>query len=424
MSKAELIVLSKKLKEENDELKSRLEARDAEIAKLKKMIFGSRSEKTTYIDNNLLEQMNLFGAMVPPVEKKSEPKESVQGYSRKQRENYDTFIDSMVESGNFDVEDEILDLPEEQRFAEDGTPLTCIGTELVRRTLISEKQKYIIKRVLRRVYGSPKEKEDLIRHTVKKPEAPPALIPHSPASSSVVADVAVKKFEYGLPLYRQERQLKDAGVPVRRNTLANWIIMTSHYIELVVSRLREELLTQPLIHADETPTQVLHNSKNNPRAKLYIWAYASGKTADRQVAIFDYNNGSRAGKTAAKFLQGYHGCLISDGFSGYGKLKEPIRGGCWAHARRKWFDALPEHLKLKDSKNDRVDETEVASIDPTSSVALQCLFLINKLFAFEAQYEKEQLKPEQRLARRRKDCSEILEQYWSLVDEARMLLLP
>lgn len=291
-----------------------------------------------------------------------------------------------------------------------------MGVETIRRTIEATPPEYHVRIVQRRVYASHSDKETQQRAKVKAPEVAPVVIPHSVASSSLIADVVQKKFEYGLPLYRQERALQDRGVPVRRNMLANWTILSSdYYIGRLWEHMKAEMLRQGAIHADETPYQVLINKKGNPRAKLQMWAYVSGKSCLRQIACFEYQPG-REGKHPAAFLEGFKGCVITDGYSAYHTIKEMKFGGCWAHARRKWFDALPNELKLQNAKNDRLNDALKVAADPNQCVQLRLLLLISKLFQLEETYEKESLTPKERLARRQSESVPVLAEYWSIVE--------
>ena len=403
-------------------LEKQIQAKDAEIAHLKEtvskyqhMLFGSHSEKTKYL--NVGTQMSLFGEEQPEDIPVVAPSAPVAGYNRQQKskKERDDCIELMIVSGRFPVETKIVDLPTVERFDSEGKPLEYLGVETIRRTIEATQPEYHVQILQRRIYASPRDKETQQRAEVKAPEVAPAVIPHSIASSSLIADIAQKKFEYGLPLYRQERALQDMGVPLRRNILANWMILSSQYIERLWEHMKAELLTQGVIHTDETPYQVLVNEKGNPRAKLQMWAYVSGKACLRQIACFEYQP-SREGKHPAAFLEGFKGCVITDGYSAYHTMKALKLGGCWAHARRKWFDVLPKELKLKDSKNDRLQDKPKAAVDPNQCVQLQLLLLINRLFRLEETYEKEGLTPVQRLARRQSESAPVLTEYWTLVE--------
>ncbi len=403
-------------------LEMQIKEKDAEIARLKEtvakyqnMLFGAHSEKTKYLNTGT--QLSIFGEEQPEAMPSVTPTAPVSGYGRQQKtkKERDDCIELMIASGRFPVETKIIDLPEAERFDSDGRPLECLGVETVRRTITATRQEYHVEILQRRVYGSPRDKATQQRAEVKSPEVAPAVIPHSIASSSLIAHIAQKKFEYGMPLYRQEREMQDRGVPIRRNMLANWMILSSRYIEQLWLHMKAEMLTLGVIHADETPYQVLVNEKGNPRAKLQMWAYVSGKACPRQIACFEYQP-SRERKHPAAFLEGYEGCVITDGYSAYRTIKELKFGGCWAHARRKWFDALPKEIKLQDSKNDRLNGAPKAAVDPDRCIQLRLLLLINRLFGLEETYEKEGSLPAERLARRQSESAPVLSEYWSVVE--------
>lgn len=404
------------------EAEKQLREKDTEILRLKaiiekyqKMLFGSSSEKTKYLST--YSQLSLFGFEQEKQDSvTAAPETEIAAHTRTpSKKKRADFIDLMVESGRFPVETEEIDLPETEQYDANGNRLECIGREMVRRTIEVTSQKYSIRILYKKVYATQRDKKTGLRASVKSAEVPPAIIPHSPASASIIADVAQKKFDYDMPLYRQERAMQDAGVPIRRNILANWMILSSEYLTLPWERMRKELLTQSVIHADETPVRVLHNAKGNPHAKLQIWAYASGKSSPVPIACFEYKD-NRGSKTPREFLSGYGGCVVSDGYSGYLPLREVERAGCWAHCRRKWFDSLPKEIKLAESKNDRLDKKAVLKMTPDECIQLYLLLLINQLFALESTYETERLTPSQRLERRKAECTPILEEYWGLVD--------
>ena len=115
---------------------------------------------------------------------------------------------------------------------------------------------------------------------------------------------------------------------MRRGTMANWVIQLSNrYFRRLWERMKEKLLKQGVIHADETVIQVLKEEGRSPTSESRMWVYASSKRADVQIRIFEYRD-SRSGDCAVEFLGDFHGILISDGFSGYNKLLNVIRAGC------------------------------------------------------------------------------------------------
>ena len=153
-----------------------------------------------------------------------------------------------------------------------------------------------------------------------------------------------------------------------------------------------ELLRQAAIHADETVVQVNKEPGRDATAESRIWAYASTKRAERQIRYFRYEQ-SRKGACAEKVLRGYKGVVISDGYSGYGILSEATRAGCWAHARRKWVEAMPDGATKE------------------NALAAKELEYCSQLFEVEQKLEK--LSDRERLEQRRLLSRSIVEEYYT-----------
>ena len=407
------------------QLHNTIATKDAEIAHLKdviesyrKMLFGSKSEKTQYLYP--MNQMCLFHPSdTPESEDKKRKTVPVKGHMRevKESKNRDDYIRLMIESGRFPVEKVVFDVPEEDRFDSSGNPMERIGEEHVRYELSVLPKQYQIKDIRVVSYGSKRSKETGgARAEVKEGDVPPAIIPHSPVGASVLADVAINKCDYGLPLYRQERMMRDMGVPIRRNVMSEWFISSAELVGPLWEAMKDEEKKLSVIHADETFGQVLHNATGNPRAKLDYWAYCSGKWEPVQVACFEYRP-SRAGANARRFLDGYGGKVITDGCSSYKAIEHLERGGCWAHTRRYWYNALPSELRSRRTKADKLDEDALRMIDPEECVQLKCLLLINDLFRYEQDYDSAHLTAPQRLERREKECRPVLDAYWKTVEK-------
>jgi hypothetical protein len=111
----------------------------------------------------------------------------------------------------------------------------------------------------------------------------------------------------------------------------------SHYNHLV-DALREALVSHPVLHADETPVQMLSPGKKKTH-RAYVWAYASTNFSEIKGVVYDFAP-SRSGEHAQAFLKTWQGKLVCDDFAGYKEsFKQGITEiGCMAHARRKFFD--------------------------------------------------------------------------------------
>lgn len=171
---------------------------------------------------------------------------------------------------------------------------------------------------------------------VAEPVAP-AILDGGMAAPGLLAQVAIQKYADHLPLYRQEAIFARHGIELGRTTLAEWIGVIGWQLQPLVDRLREKLLESPVLHADETPVAQLDPGAGKTK-RAYLFAYRS--TGSVPIVVFDYC-ASRAGKHATTFLGDWHGALMVDDYGGYKQLFAAgvTELACWAHARRKFFDA-------------------------------------------------------------------------------------
>jgi hypothetical protein len=142
-----------------------------------------------------------------------------------------------------------------------------------------------------------------------------------------------------------EEVLARSKIAASRGTLANWIIRPAefHYRRLV-DALRKTLLSQPLIHGDETTVQVLKEPGKTAQSKSYMWVYRSAEDCAEPVVLFDYQPG-RAQEYPQAMLAGYEGMLMTDGYAAWRTLDGPTHFGCLAHARRMFVDAMKGQQK-------------------------------------------------------------------------------
>lgn len=157
-------------------------------------------------------------------------------------------------------------------------------------------------------------------------------------TAGLLAHVMVAKFADHLPLYRQEKIFGRAGLPIARSTLAQWVGQTGVQLQPIVDALRDAVLTESVIHADETPVQMLAPGEKKTH-RAYVWAYSTTPFSALKAVVYDFSP-SRAGEHARNFLGSWSGKLVCDDFAGYkaGFEKGMTEIGCMAHARRKFFD--------------------------------------------------------------------------------------
>ena len=148
----------------------------------------------------------------------------------------------------------------------------------------------------------------------------------------------VGKFADHLPLYRQENIFGRTGLAIPRSTLAQWVGQTGMQLQPLVDALRETVLAQRVVHADETPVQMLAPGEKNTH-RAYVWADSTTPFSELTAVVYDFSP-SRAGEHTRNFLGPWKGKLVCDGFAGYkASFQLGITEiGCMAHARRKFFD--------------------------------------------------------------------------------------
>lgn len=175
--------------------------------------------------------------------------------------------------------------------------------------------------------------------TLTQAPVPAHVIDKGLATTGLLAHVLVAKYADHLPLYRQQRIFERAGVKLSISTLADWVGVCGVRLQPLVDALRDAMLTHRVLHADETPVQVLRPDTGKKSHRAYLWAYAPGAFEDLKAVVYDFAP-SRAGEHARTFLREWRGSLVTDAFSGYKKGFEQgiAEIGCLAHARRKFFD--------------------------------------------------------------------------------------
>ena len=185
---------------------------------------------------------------------------------------------------------------------------------------------------------------------ISSPMAPPALMKHSLASPSSVANVMTQKYVDGISLARQENIWKREGIELSRATLANWVIQCAQtWLKPIYRRMKVHLLECSAIYADETMVQVLKEDGKPAESESRMWVYPSANRNGIPICYFEYQP-SRSGRHAEKFLKNFHGLLVTDGYAGYNRFSNVIRCSCWAHMRRKWREAMPKGATTKASK--------------------------------------------------------------------------
>lgn len=181
----------------------------------------------------------------------------------------------------------------------------------------------------------------------KTARSEPSLIEKSLVTPSLMAYILNQKFCLGLPLYRQEQELKRMGIDLSRQTMSNWVIAGARLLKPLYDKLHTDLVSRNILHADETSLEVLNLSDRDKPLNAYMWVYRTSRFEEYPIVLYDYKEG-RSGNYAKDFLKGFCGYLHCDGWGGYDKVENIKRVGCWAHVRRKFYDALKIQPDPKD----------------------------------------------------------------------------
>ena len=241
--------------------------------------------------------------------------------------------------------------------------------------------------------------------TIKQEPMPAYVIDKGIASPELLSHVLVSKYADHLPLYRQRLIYQRVGVDLARSTLSEWIGQCGVQLEPLAQALKQIVLQQQVIHADETPVIVMQIGEKKPK-KSYVWAYATTQYNSVQAVVYDFQP-SRSGQHAQEFLKGWQGQLVCDDYSGYKsqfKTNSIIEVGCMAHARRKFHEL---HVTGK------------------SLIAEQALSLIQQLYQIEAELrDMPDCSAEQRRQRRQQDSQPIMQQLYEWLKEHQLKVPP
>ena len=283
-------------------------------------------------------QQLLFTDETEPVEiekEEDEERTTVSSYSRNKKGRKP--IDSRIPR-----EVTIIDIPESEKICACGANLTKIGEEISERLEFIPQRIYVkqiqrFKYACRQCEGTEDEEKPVVRIAPVQP----TIIPRSIASSSLLSAIFTHKFEDHLPYFRQEKQFERIGVEISRQDMSNWQQHVYTKLTPLFSLLRETVKSGSVIQMDETTVQVIGEEGRKDTQKSYMWL-ARGGPPLKTVVWYEYHP-TRAAYHAKEFLEGYSGYLQTDGYEGYDSAVRDMPGivhvGCFAHARRKFFEA-------------------------------------------------------------------------------------
>lgn len=251
--------------------------------------------------------------------------------------------------------------------------------------------------------------------TVVTASMPPAPLPKSNASPNLLAHVLVAKYADHLPLNRIEGIFRRHGVELARQTLCDWVIGCSELLQPVYEALKAQVLAAPKIHADDTLLPLSEQGRGR-MVQARLWSYLgagsvyeaqTGVWAEHPAAAFFEFTDDRRGEHVQRMLRDYRGYLQADAYAGFNALYQSgriVEVGCWAHARRKFF--------------------EIAQAAPkgTRTTAHEALDWIGRLYAIETEVRDKP--PDEKRQIRQDQALRLLGEFRSWLDQALRAVLP
>ena len=371
----------------------------------KKKMYGASAEKIA----EEYGQLNLFNeAELERQPMQAEPQIEEITYTRKKskKKSFDE------KYGDLPVEEVISDIPDEEKICEKCNDEMTFMKYEIRRELKIVPAKVTVVEYKKAVYVCKSCDKNGIESNFKTAEITPALIEKSIVSPNMMAYIMNQKFSCAMPLFRQEQEFKRMGIKLSRQTMSNWMISGANLLKPLYEKLREHLALQQLIHADETPVEVLCEDGKEPTAKSYMWVYRTSRYTENSAVLYKYEVG-RSGDFAKKFLENFSGYIHCDGWSGYDKVPNSKRCGCWVHLRRYFINAL-------EIQSDKKDYTTLAG---------QALLKIREIFKaekldLEKLSEKSQYSLDEIAEIRKNKSTELVADFFEFCDKNQGISLP
>lgn len=347
------------LQAENEDLR-------AQVAWFQRQMFGSRSEKLS-VASAAQTKLGLPETPVTESAKETVSYERCKPAREKRPIPAEVFAKVPVAETIEIVPDEVKAQPEafEQISEERTFEIDLIGPKLVKREIVRPKFR---------------RKADRTAAPVIAP-AWPRLVEGGYASAGLIAYIVISKYQHHLPLYRLEAMSAQWGAPLSRKTMVDWVRIAADCAEPIYKLMLQQLRRGQYLQCDETPVKFIDpDEKSGQAAQGYLWVVS----APGGDVVFDWRLSRRHGELTTLLSDDFVGLLQADGYEAYDAYakRHPtvVRLGCWAHARRKFFDAQKDHPR----------------------VATAALRMIARMYRREREWDEQKLDAAARLAERLK----------------------
>jgi transposase len=341
-------------------LKAQVADLEAQVAWYRRQMFGARSEKLV-VDSPLQAKLGLPETPAVERETRTITYERRTPAPEKRPIPAEVFKDLPVVETVVILPEEVQAEPEAfERISEESTfEVDLIGPKLVKRQIVRPKFR---------------RKADRSQAPVIAPALPrPALGGY--AAAGLLAYIAISKYQHHLPLYRLETMSLQWGAQLSRKSMADWIRLVADWAEPIYKLMLRELLAGHYLQCDETPVKFLDpDEKGRGAIQGYLWVVS---TPGGDV-VFDWRLTRRHGELTTLLTDDYAGLLQSDGYEAYASYAEDHPAvtwlGCWAHARRYFFEAQGDNRRI----------------------AQAALRLIGRMYRREREWDEQRLTAEQR----------------------------
>jgi transposase len=310
-----------------EELQKTHQAALEELSALKRWIYGRRTEKIVegVGQAHLFDlEPTAFGDSEAPAQDQPRREESLSGRRRRR-------------------EIDLAKLPHyrhEHDVSEADKQCSCCGRAKDRIGQDESKVlEYVPAKLEVHIHVRPKYACRYCQEGVVSPPPPERPIARGIAGPGLIAQIIVAKFGDHLPLYRQEDFFVRHGLHIARSTQCDWVKAAAELLTPLHERQKELVLQSPVLWTDDIPVTVLTGGKEGSRQGRF-WTYIG---EEYPYSVYDFTE-SRARDGPARFLAEFRGCLQADAYGGYDHIylgsNDAIREvACWAHARRKFFEA-------------------------------------------------------------------------------------
>jgi transposase len=374
------------------------------IAKMKRELFGPRSERSQRLLDQLELQLEELTAAVAEDEVKAETTSSrVRGFTRQDstRRNFPDHLPLR----------RIVHPAPTLCPCCGGSKLSKIGESVTKTLDVVPRQMFVTEHVREKFSCRSCEK-------ITQPPAPFHAIARGFAGPSLLAMILVDKYANHQPLNRQSEQFAREGVELSVSTMADHVGACAATLMPLYELIKAHVFAAERIHGDDTTVPVLAKLKTRLGR---LWTYVRDDRpfagADPPAAVFFYSP-DRAGVHPQQHLASYSGILQADAYGGFEALYQPERkpgpiteAACWAHARRKLFELADVASKARNKK--------LAVISPIAFAAVQKFDAV-----FAAERSINGLSPAERVAARRKDVAPLVNELVEWIKQERTKLSP